>query len=69
MNSLLIKSKLTGPELAEIKMKIEGELEDFPDEETFVRFCKQSYGWSRRNALGAMQDFLDVKVKARYNLI
>ncbi|EMK12918.1 hypothetical protein LEP1GSC066_1054 [Leptospira sp. serovar Kenya str. Sh9] len=50
-------------------MKIEGELEDFPDEETFVRFCKQSYGWSRRNALGAMQDFLDVKVKARYNLI
>ncbi|EMJ67079.1 hypothetical protein LEP1GSC034_3853 [Leptospira interrogans str. 2003000735] len=67
--NLLLKSKFTGSELAEIKIKIEGELEDFPDENTFVQYCKQSFGWSRKESLAAMQDFLDVKVKARYKLL
>ncbi|EMF82188.1 hypothetical protein LEP1GSC188_3391 [Leptospira weilii serovar Topaz str. LT2116] len=64
-----MRNKFSESELSTIKDRIDGELEDFPDQETFVQFCKQSYGWSRKDSLAAMQDFLDVKVKARHNLI
>ncbi|WP_061216050.1 hypothetical protein [Leptospira santarosai] len=67
--NLLLKKKFTESELASIRDQIDGELEEFPDPEIFIQYCKQLHNWSRREALAAMQDFLDVKVKARHNLI
>lgn len=63
------RKKLSPQEILRIEVQIKGPIEDFPTESEFLKFCSQKFNWSRKESLAAMQDLIDLKTKARHNLI